>query len=90
MIRVIDISNERSIELWPGRRLYTSGSANGGALYALPRGAASARFGNGRGELTFGSLGRTTCTVLAGEEVTRSLWEHIINTERPEKVTTIL
>lgn len=55
-MRTIIINDDiRVVELWPGRRLYLE-SADGVALYALPRGSMSQM----RGSLSFGSTNRTT------------------------------
>lgn len=83
-MRTIIINDDiRVVELWPGRRLYLE-SADGVALYALPRGSMSQM----RGSLSFGST-RTTVRLEGTPQTITSIAQTILAAERVDPLLKI-
>lgn len=83
MIRLIDVSDSTSVELWPGRKLLVATDEQP-LLIALPRGAASAYLRGAACSIAFGSPGRTTVNVTGPKRVITALWNAIVASERPD------
>ncbi len=83
-MRIIQLDNLRSIELWPGRRLAIE-DGDGLALYALPKGAMSQ---HGR-TLSFGA-GRSAVQLVGAASMIKTIAKTVLEIERPVAGVTVI
>ena len=83
-MRTINITAAKSVELWPGRRLFIPDGEES-ELVKLPTGAARLRIHKNDAAMHFGSAERSTVTVTGRTEMIRALYQGIIDHERPSE-----
>lgn len=86
-MRTIDISTEKMIEIWPGRRLLADSSviklpSAVMTLYTYPH-------TKSKSQIVFGTSARSTCIVSGRADQVRLLYDAIITMERPQGAVTI-
>lgn len=83
-MRVINIDEHSTVEVWPGRRLFL-GSPSGMLLINLPRAAMSVSLHNEVGYIYFGTAARSTVQITGSKAKGRllALADAIAEMERP-------
>ena len=76
-MKIIDITDNTNVELWPGRRLYIGGDS----LVTLPKGSMS-RLGR---TISFGSATRTSCQLVGSADKIDAVFTAIVSAEAPNE-----